>query len=181
MSLCCGLLFFPVTLSFINVMGLGVLLLSFTVHSLIKAKLLKKTLISQDERGELEIFMTDLIPPSYKSVLVFIKNGKEWLMVKNKNRSWEFPGGHRENNETLYETAKREAYEEAGVDIKGMVYKGYYRLPNGHTTAIVTAEVEKFHEIPSDFETEERRFVAEFPASLSFNDAVYPWLVRNLC
>jgi 8-oxo-dGTP diphosphatase len=134
---------------------------------------------SESEFSKLKIVKTDIVPESYKSVLVFIKNGKEWLMVKNKFRSWEFPGGHKEGNETLYETAQREAFEEAGVDIKNIVYVGYYRLPDGHTTSIVTAEVEKFHDIPSDFETEERKFVSEFPAKLSFNDAVYPWLVRN--
>ena len=60
-----------------------------------------------------------------------------------------------------------------------MNYVGYYKLANGHTTLIVTADVEKFHEIPTDFETEERKFVIKFPNTLSFNDAVYPWLIKN--
>jgi 8-oxo-dGTP diphosphatase len=128
----------------------------------------------------LKIVKTNILPESYKSVLVFIKNGGEWLMVKNKFRSWEFPGGHKEGDETLYETAQREAFEEAGVDIKNIIYVGYYRLSNGHITAIVTAEIEKMHEITLDFETEERKFMSTFPAKLSFNDAVYPWLVKNL-
>mgnify|MGYP000532399763 CR=1 FL=1 len=142
---------------------------------------MKPTQIPESEVSNLEIVKTDIVPDSYKSVLVFIKNGKEWLMVKNKFRSWEFPGGHRENDETFQETACREAFEEAGVTIKDTVLVGYYRLTNGHTTLIVTAEVETFHEIPSDFETEERKFVSTFPSPLSFNDAVYPWLVRNFC
>jgi 8-oxo-dGTP diphosphatase len=125
--------------------------------------------------------ITDKIPHTYKSVLVFIKEDHKWLMVKNKFRSWEFPGGHKEENETVFETAKREAFEEAGADIKNMNYVGYYRLASGHTTLIVTAEIETFHDIPVEFETEERKFVSEFPHSLSFNDGVYPWLVKNLC
>ena len=127
----------------------------------------------------MEIVKTNIIPESYKSVLIFIKKDKEWLMVKNKFRSWEFPGGHREGSETLYETAQREAFEEAGVDIKNIVYVGFYRLPDGHTTAIVTADVEKMHDIPTDFETEEREFVSKLPAKLSFYDDVYSWLVQN--
>ncbi|MBP9681293.1 MAG: NUDIX domain-containing protein [Bacteriovorax sp.] len=142
---------------------------------------MKPTQIPESEISNLEIVKTDIVPDSYKSVLVFIKNGKEWLMVKNKFRSWEFPGGHRENDETFQETAHREAFEEAGVIIKNPVYVGYYRLDDGHTTLIVTAEVETLHEIPSDFETEERKFVSSFPSPLSFNDAVYPWLVKNFC
>lgn len=180
-SLICGLFFFPVSLSCVNIVGLVVLLSAFIIHSLIKVKSMKPTKITESELSELEVVKTDVVPESYKSVLVFIKKDTEWLMVKNKFRSWEFPGGHKEDNETLYETAQREAFEEAGVDIKNIVYVGYYRLLGGHTTLIVTAEVEAFHEIPSDFETEERKFVSEFPASLSFTDAVYPWIVKNCC
>lgn len=136
------------------------------------------SLVNKDNQ-DLKIVKTDILPESHKSVLIFIKKDKEWLMVRNKFRSWEFPGGHKENDETVYETAKREAFEEAGVDIKNMKYVGYYQLNCGHTTLIVTAEVETFHEIPTDFETAERKFVAEFPESLSFDDAVYPWLIKN--
>lgn len=130
--------------------------------------------------GDLEIVKTEVMPESYTSVLIFIKEDKKWLMVRNKFRGWEFPGGHRENNETEFETAKREAFEEAGVDIQNMQYVGFYRLASGHTTLIVTAEVEKYHEIPEEFETVERKFMSELPLSLSFNDAVYPWLIKNL-
>ena len=173
-SLLCGLMFFPVELSTVNRIGLIILLGSFIIHSYLKVKFMKI-------ENSLEIIKTEIMPESYKSVLVFIKEESKWLMVKNKFRSWEFPGGHCENNESVFETAKREAFEEAGVDIKNMHYVGYYRLASGHTTLIVTAEVETYHEIPEEFETIERKFMSEFPLSLSFNDAVYPWLVKNLC
>lgn len=39
------------------------------------------------------------------------------LLVKNKNGTWSFPGGRREIGETLQQTAKREAFEEVGLDI----------------------------------------------------------------
>jgi drug/metabolite transporter (DMT)-like permease/8-oxo-dGTP pyrophosphatase MutT (NUDIX family) len=171
-SLICGLYFFPVSLSNVNVAGLVILLSSFIIHSIIKVNLMKK--------NEIQIVKTSTVPNDYKSVLVFIKNNNKWLMVRNKFRSWEFPGGHKEQNENKFETAKREAFEEAGVDIKNLEYKGFYRLPSGHTTLIITAQVEKFRVIPEEFETIERKFFNEFPKSLSFNDAVYPWLVKNL-
>ena len=75
---------------------------------------MKPAQVSESEFSKLEIAKTNIVPESYKSVLVFIKNGNGWLMVKNKFRSWEFPGGHKEGSETLYETAQREAFEEAG-------------------------------------------------------------------
>jgi drug/metabolite transporter (DMT)-like permease len=180
-SLLCGLFFFPVSLSSVNIIGLIILLSSFVIHSYIKVINMKKDSHPTQSTDELEIVKTDVIPDCYKSVLVFIKEDNKWLMVRNKFRSWEFPGGHKEGNETEFETAKREAFEEAGVDIHNLQYVGYYRLASGHTTLIVTAEVEKFHEIPEEFETVERKFMSEFPLSLSFYDALYPWLVKNLC
>jgi 8-oxo-dGTP diphosphatase len=137
-------------------------------------------LVWKNDLKEIEIVKTDVLPESHKSVLVFIKEGNTWLMVKNKFRSWEFPGGHKENDETVFETAKREVYEEAGIEIKNMKYVGFYRLPCGHTTLMVTAEVGEMREIPVEFETVERKFVSELPEDLSFRDGVYPWVVGNL-
>lgn len=175
-SLLCGFLFFPVSLTLMNKIGLFILLISFIIHTLYKVQIMKN---SFQPKNEIEMIKTTLIPSSYQSVLVFVKEDNKWLMVRNKWRSWEFPGGHKENNETPFETARREAYEEAGLDICNLQYVGFYRLLSGHTTLIIKADVEKFHEIPTEFETVERKFVGQFPSSLSFNDAVYPWLVKN--
>lgn len=131
-------------------------------------------------KKNIEIIKTDKLPDVYRSILVFIKEGEKWLMVRNKFRGWEFPGGHCENNETPFETATREAYEEAGVKIKNHNYVGFYRLEDGHTTLIITADAESFHDIPEEFETLERKFMTELPSPLSFNDEIYPWLIKNL-
>ncbi|MFA7285790.1 MAG: NUDIX domain-containing protein [Candidatus Paceibacterota bacterium] len=37
------------------------------------------------------------------------------VMIKNHNRGWELPGGHREIGESLKETLAREILEEAGI------------------------------------------------------------------
>ena len=176
-SLSFGLYFFPVTLTNLNIGGLFILLGAFIIHSFIKVKTMKT---NSTKLTEIETVKTDILPDSHKSVLVFIKEGNTWLMVKNKFRNWEFPGGHKENDESVFETATREAYEEAGVEIKNLKYFGFYRLLCGHTTLVVTAEVEKFHEIPVEFETEERKFVDKLPEVLSFDDGVYAWLVGEL-
>lgn len=49
------------------------------------------------------------------AVIISIADGK-WVFCKHKERNtYEIPGGHREDNETILETAKREFYEETGA------------------------------------------------------------------
>ena len=49
------------------------------------------------------------------AVIISKTNGK-WVFCKHKERNtYEVPGGHRETNETILETAKRELNEETGA------------------------------------------------------------------
>lgn len=55
------------------------------------------------------------------AVIISKTNGK-WVFCKHREReTYEAPGGHREENENILDTAKRELYEETGAinfDIK---------------------------------------------------------------
>lgn len=49
------------------------------------------------------------------AVIISKSNGK-WVFCKHKERNtFEFPGSHRENKEDIFDTAKRELYEETGA------------------------------------------------------------------
>lgn len=57
-----------------------------------------------------------------KFAVIIAKTDGKWVFCKHKERdTYEVPGGHREADETILETAKRELYEETGAinfDIK---------------------------------------------------------------
>lgn len=57
-----------------------------------------------------------------KFAVIIAKTEGKYVFCKHKEReTWEVPGGHREPDETILDTAKRELYEETGAvefDIK---------------------------------------------------------------
>ncbi len=51
-----------------------------------------------------------------KFAVIISKTGGKWVFCKHKERNtYEVPGGHREADETILETAKRELNEETGA------------------------------------------------------------------
>lgn len=119
-------------------------------------------------------------PQHYDAVFVILSHNKEWVLVKEKDRAWEFPGGGREGNETYIETAQRECMEEAGAVLKDIVYQGYYILPKGLTAIVLTATVDHFVPLSGNFETEDVRTFKELPEDLSFKDGLYHELIRTM-
>ncbi len=51
-----------------------------------------------------------------KFAVIIAKSDGKWVFCKYKERdTYEVPGGHREEGEDIFETAKRELYEETGA------------------------------------------------------------------
>ncbi len=86
-------------------------------------------------------------------VLVICRFYQQWLLTKHKVRGWEFPGGKREENETLEEAALREVREETGAVVKTLQYLGEYEVTNevrSFVKAIFFAEIEEMR-VKSDY------------------------------
>ena len=61
----------------------------------------------------------------YGGIIKSLSSGK-YLLVKGFTGKWSFPKGHREKDETPYDCAKREIYEETGLTIDDIQNKKIY-------------------------------------------------------
>ena len=120
------------------------------------------------------------------AVIISRADGK-WVFCKHKDRNtYEVPGGHREENESILETAKRELYEETGAieyDLRPVcVYSviGRTRVnPTGEETfgMLYYAEIRKFEqELHSEIEKVE--LFEELPEAWTYPD-MQPLLIRE--
>ena len=68
-------------------------------------------------------FYEDIEDKLLKFAVIISKSYGKWVFCKHKERdTYEVPGGHREENETILETAKRELKEETGA-VDFSIYK----------------------------------------------------------
>lgn len=119
------------------------------------------------------------------AVIVSRHNG-QWVFCKHKERStYECPGGHREENEAIEQTAKRELWEETGA--KDYTLKRicvYSVLDNDTETfgALYFADIFSFEKLPQ-LEIERIEFFDDLPTSWTY-PLIQPLLlekVRQAC
>lgn len=61
-------------------------------------------------------FYDDIDDKLLKFAVIISKSNGNWVFCKHKKRdTYEVPGGHREPNENIFDTAKRALYEETGA------------------------------------------------------------------
>lgn len=108
--------------------------------------------------------------------------GDRPLLVRNRYRAWEFPGGHAEPGETFDATTRREAREEAGAVLGTVHLMGHYILARGHITVVTQAQVIDLTPLTGEFETVDVRAFDTLPGDedLSWPDGLYAYLLRIL-
>jgi 8-oxo-dGTP diphosphatase len=107
----------------------------------------------------------------FEAVVSVLFSAGQFVMVRHKDRGWEFPGGRRQGNETYQETAAREILEETGARIKEIQGMGHYVDSAGRLTVIAYAEVSSFETAPEPGEITEVALFTEIPNELSFADS----------
>ncbi|WP_159943746.1 MULTISPECIES: NUDIX domain-containing protein [unclassified Nocardiopsis] len=123
-----------------------------------------------------------VLPERHDSVVCLTYAGERPLLVRNRHRAWEFPGGHAEPGEGVADTARREALEEAGAVLGEITPVGYYVLSGGHVTVVTHARVNALRPLTGEFETVEVRAFDLLPPDheLSWADGLYAHLLRVL-
>ena len=101
-------------------------------------------------------------------------NGK-WIYVRHKKRhTFEIPGGHRESNENIVDTASRELFEETGAIEFNITPVCIYSVERDETVdytesfgALFYSEVKTLGKLP-DFEISEIKLFDEIPKDLTY-------------
>ncbi|ASU86311.1 NUDIX domain-containing protein [Nocardiopsis gilva YIM 90087] len=127
-----------------------------------------------------KVWLGGRMPDRYDSVVCLLFSGDRPVLVRNRDRAWEFPGGHAETGEDVEATARREAREEAGAKLADVIVDGYYVLASGHTTVVTHAQVAARGALSGEFETVEAREFDVLPDDLSWDDGLYAHLLRRL-
>lgn len=94
----------------------------------------------------------------------------QWVFSRRKGRSsWEFPGGHREEGETIEEAARRELWEETGIRYAQLQRVGNYQLGHNFGT-LFFAEVEATGSVPKSSEIEEVLYSETLPEEFAYTN-----------
>ncbi len=118
---------------------------------------------------------------TYKYVVVCSLYEGQWLLSRHKKRdTWETQGGHIEPGETPVEAARRELYEESGVqDARIIPVCDYYGYDHeGHANGVVfLAMIHRLGNMPES-EMKETALFAQPPQALTYPD-VTPRLLEE--
>jgi 8-oxo-dGTP diphosphatase len=116
-----------------------------------------------------------------KFAVIVSKYNEKWVLCKHKERNtYECPGGHREKNENILDTAKRELFEETGaVEFSLKEISVYSVIKDEEETygMLYYADIKKLGKLPN-LEIEKIELFDELPNNWTY-PLIQPILVKK--
>lgn len=125
---------------------------------------------------------------SLKFAVIAAKYKGKWVFCKHKERdTYEIAGGHREKDEPILDTAKRELYEETGAESFALQPVCFYSVIGKNRVnesgeecygMLYFAEIHRFGALPES-EIEKVVFLEHFPAQWTYPE-IQPKLIEKV-
>lgn len=118
------------------------------------------------------------ISPGHVLVILYSQNG--WVFTHHKERGLEFPGGKKEQGETIEQAACREVWEETGARVSELQFIGQYKVEGqqGFFVKNVYFAIADSIESKDDYlETKGAVFMNELPER--FSDDIYSFIMQD--
>lgn len=114
--------------------------------------------------------------------VIMARHEGKWIFVRHKERlTWEIPGGHREENESIDMTASRELTEETGAKKFNIIPVCIYSVVRDEAESygqLFYSEVEYLDELPNS-EIGEIKLFDAMPESLTY-PLIQPYLFNKI-
>jgi 8-oxo-dGTP diphosphatase len=118
--------------------------------------------------------------------VIMTKFNGQWIYVRhNERQTWEIPGGHREINENINDTAARELFEETGAKKFSLTPVCTYSVESDETIdytesygQLYYSEVETLDKLPN-FEIKEIKLFNIIPDNLTY-PLIQPFLHKKV-
>ncbi|WP_432405929.1 NUDIX hydrolase [Wukongibacter sp. M2B1] len=117
-----------------------------------------------------------------KFAVIVAEYDNRWIYVRHRERdTWEIPGGHREENEDIKDTARRELFEETGAKQFSIKSLWDYSVKKYEATTygrLFYAEINELGRLPES-EIEEVKLFEDIPRDLTYYE-IQPKLFKKV-